>query len=109
MEEENSRYMRWKPTKTLLGAVSKETCHPYNIPVVPEDLRKWNESAYMPKVVSIGPRYKGKKELLAIEEIKWRCVTSLLSRAFGIDANHAIERCGSSHGVKCSCSCKLCR
>ena len=72
MEEDNSRYLRRKQaTKALLGAIHKETCQPYSIPVVPEDLRKWNESAYMPKVVSIGPRYKGKKELLATEEIKW--------------------------------------
>ena len=91
MEEENSRYMRWKQTtKALLGAVRKETCQPYSIPVVPDDLRKWNESAYMPKVVSIGPRYKGRRELLQTEEIKWRCVSSLLSRTFGLDA---MERC----------------
>ncbi|MCI72808.1 DUF247 domain protein, partial [Trifolium medium] len=44
----------------------------------------------MPKVVSIGPRYKGKTELLPMEEIKWRCVTSLLSRTFGQDT---IETC----------------
>jgi hypothetical protein len=71
--------MRWKQTtKALLGAVRKETYQPYSIPAVPDDLRKSNESAYMPKLVSIGPRYKGKKELLPMEEIKWRCVTSLI-------------------------------
>ena len=91
MEKENSRHMRWKQAnKALLGAVRKETCQPYSISVVPDDLRKWNESAYMPKVVSIGPLYKGRRELLQMEEIKWRCVTSLLSRTFGLDA---IERC----------------
>ncbi|GAU18673.1 hypothetical protein TSUD_125060 [Trifolium subterraneum] len=36
------------------------------------------------------PLYKGKKELLPMEEIKWRCVTSLLSRTFGQDT---IETC----------------
>lgn len=77
-------------TKALLGAVRKETCQPYSIPVVPDDLRKSNETAYMPKVVSVGPRYKGKKELLPMEEIKWRCVTSLLSRTFG---QETIETC----------------
>ncbi|CAJ2640466.1 unnamed protein product [Trifolium pratense] len=90
-EEDKSRHKRWmQTTKALLGAVRKETCQPYSIPVVPDDLRKSNESAYMPKVVSIGPRYKGKKELLPMEEIKWRCVTSLLSRTFGQDT---IETC----------------
>ncbi|GAU18679.1 hypothetical protein TSUD_125120 [Trifolium subterraneum] len=80
-EEDKSRHERWKQTtKALLGAVLRETCQPYSISVVPDDLRKSNETAYMPKVVSIGPRYKGKKELLPMEEIKWRCVTSLLSR-----------------------------
>lgn len=90
-EKENSRHMRWKQTtKALLGAVRKATCQPYSIPVVQDELRKSNESAYVPKVVSIGPRYKGRKELLAMEEIKWRCVTSLLSRTYGLDA---IEWC----------------
>ncbi|WJX31216.1 hypothetical protein P8452_19668 [Trifolium repens] len=90
-EEDKSRHKRWmQTTKALLGAVRKETCQPYSIPVVPDDLRKSNETAYMPKVVSIGPRYKGKKELLPMEEIKWRCVTSLLSRTFGQDT---IETC----------------
>ncbi|GAU18676.1 hypothetical protein TSUD_125090 [Trifolium subterraneum] len=95
MEEETkdqkTRHDRWKETtKALLGAVRKETCQPYSIPVVPDDLRKSNETAYMPKVVSIGPRYKGKKELLPMEEIKWRCVASLLSRTFG---QNAIDKC----------------
>ncbi|WJX37132.1 hypothetical protein P8452_24931 [Trifolium repens] len=90
-EEENNRQERWKQaTKALLGAVRKETCQPYSIPVVPDNLRKSNETAYMPKVVSIGPRYKGNKELLAMEEIKWRCVTSLLSRTFG---QNTIDKC----------------
>ncbi|KAL5077083.1 hypothetical protein RYX36_016067 [Vicia faba] len=90
-EEEKYRYERWKQsTKALLSAVRKETCQPYSIPVVPGNLRKWNESAYIPKVVSIGPQYKGKRELLQMEEIKWRCVTTLLSRTFGLDA---IEKC----------------
>ncbi|CAL5202648.1 unnamed protein product [Lathyrus oleraceus] len=91
LEEEISRYERWKQsTKALLSAVRKETCQPYSIPVVPDNLRKWNETAYIPKVVSIGPQYRGRRELLQAEEIKWRCVTTLLSRTFGLDA---IEKC----------------
>ncbi|KAK2414641.1 hypothetical protein QL285_037211 [Trifolium repens] len=31
-----------------------------SISVVPEGLKKWNEDAYMPRVVSIGPRFKGR-------------------------------------------------
>lgn len=62
LEEEISRYERWKQsTKALLSAVRKETCQPYSIPVVPDNLRKWNETAYIPKVVSIGPQYRGKE------------------------------------------------
>ncbi|KEH34456.1 hypothetical protein MtrunA17_Chr3g0107251 [Medicago truncatula] len=91
MAEEDSKNKNWKKsTKALLRAVRKETCQPYSISVVPDDLRKWNKSAYIPKVVSIGPRYRGERELLQMEEIKWRCVTSLLSRTFGLDA---IEMC----------------
>lgn len=74
----------------MLSAVRKETCQPYSIPVVPDSLRQSKESAYIPKVVSIGPQYKGRRELLQAEEIKWRCVTTLLSRTFGLDA---IETC----------------
>ena len=51
--KEDSRYNNWKETtKALLGAVRKETCQPYSISVVPDNLRQANESAYMPKVVS---------------------------------------------------------
>ncbi|XP_058767163.1 UPF0481 protein At3g47200-like [Vicia villosa] len=90
-EEESSRYIRWKKsTKALLSSVRKQTCEPYSIPVVPDNLRLSNESAYIPKVVSVGPQYKERRELLQAEEIKWRCVTTLLSRTFGLDA---IENC----------------
>ena len=49
--------------------------------LVPERLKKSNEDAYMPRVVSIGPRFKGSKEdLLLMEDIKIRCMMHLFQR-----------------------------
>ncbi|TKY65856.1 UPF0481 protein [Spatholobus suberectus] len=67
-------------TGTLLVSVDSKDCQPFSIPIVPEELRKWNEKAYEPKVVSIGPRFNGRRELLPMEETKWRCMMSLLNR-----------------------------
>lgn len=82
MEGENNKHKRWKQnTMSLVGAVSHDFLQPYSIPVVPDELRKLNENAYIPKVVSIGTRYMGRKELMPMEEIKWRCMVYLLSRS----------------------------
>ncbi|KAL2337031.1 hypothetical protein Fmac_011477 [Flemingia macrophylla] len=70
-----------KPTFTLLGTFGNDTCKPYSIPMVPEELRKGNEKAHEPKVVSIGPRFKGRRELLPMEEIKMSCMRFLLQRS----------------------------
>ncbi|MCH87374.1 hypothetical protein A2U01_0008243, partial [Trifolium medium] len=53
------------------------------ISIVPEKLKNSsNEDAYMPRVVSIGPRFKGSREdLLLMEEVKLRSMLSLLHRA----------------------------
>lgn len=90
---EDANLKRWRETtKSLLDAVDNLYCQPYSICVVPEELRKQNESAYEPKVVSIGPRFKGKRELQQMEEIKWRCMLCLLSRTKG-DGTKILETC----------------
>ena len=49
--------------------------------LVPERLKKPNVDAYMPRVVSIGPRFKGSNEdLLLMEDIKIRCMKHLFQR-----------------------------
>ncbi|XP_029127893.1 uncharacterized protein LOC109802011 [Cajanus cajan] len=64
----------------LLAAIRLNECQPHSIPIVPEELGKWSKKEYEPKVVSIGPRFKGRKELLPMEEIKFRCMLHLFHR-----------------------------
>ncbi|KAK2361053.1 hypothetical protein QL285_086256 [Trifolium repens] len=55
-----------------------------SIYLVPEGLKKGNEDTYMPRVVSIGPRFNGsRQELLLMEEVKLSCMFSLLCRRTG--------------------------
>nr|KYP63518.1 UPF0481 protein At3g47200 family [Cajanus cajan] len=68
----------------LLGAIYNNECQPHIIPIVPEELGKWSEKEYEPKVVSIGPRFKGRKELLPMEDIKLRCLVHLFKRTGSI-------------------------
>ncbi|KAJ1437406.1 hypothetical protein SESBI_03736 [Sesbania bispinosa] len=76
-----SMLKRWElTTKVMKVLFDTYHCQPYSIAIVPDELRKWNEDAYIPKMVSIGPRYKGRWELLPMEEIKWRCMDYILNR-----------------------------
>ncbi|KAK2991050.1 hypothetical protein RJ640_017205 [Escallonia rubra] len=48
---------------------------------VPEKLRKINEEAYTPRIVSIGPTHRGNSpQLQAAERYKWRCLDRYLGR-----------------------------
>ncbi|RHN46399.1 hypothetical protein MtrunA17_Chr7g0241791 [Medicago truncatula] len=52
-----------------------------SVSIVPERLKKSKEDAYVPRVVSIGPRFKGSREdLLLMEDIKMRCMKHLFLR-----------------------------
>lgn len=67
--------------KTMLGSVNDQRVKASSISDVPEQLRKTRKEAYMPKVVSIGPLHRQtRRELLYMEEIKWRCMRFLLFR-----------------------------
>ncbi|XP_057960096.1 putative UPF0481 protein At3g02645 [Malania oleifera] len=47
---------------------------------VPKRLRRVNEEAYTPQMVSIGPLHHGKENFLAMEEVKLRYLNKLLDR-----------------------------
>jgi hypothetical protein len=77
--------------ETLLQSVGNNYKHSYSISIIPEEIKKTStEDAYLPKVVSIGPRYRGsRKELLLTEEIKLHCMLSLFHRAG--EASEAVD------------------
>ncbi|XP_054780743.1 UPF0481 protein At3g47200-like [Prosopis cineraria] len=66
-----------------------------SIPSVPTKLRKPNDEAYSPKLVTIGPIHRGtKSHLLAMEEHKWRYMLSLLHRTQ--NPVSALDKCGTA-------------
>lgn len=59
---------------------------------VPERLRRKNEEAYTPQVVSIGPLHHGKENLRAMEEHKKRYLRDFLNRTReGVNFPHYIQ------------------
>ncbi|KAM7490143.1 hypothetical protein LguiA_033064 [Lonicera macranthoides] len=48
---------------------------------VPETLRKLNEEAYSPRVISIGPFHYGIERLSSMEAVKMRCFKKLVERS----------------------------
>ncbi|KAK2414582.1 hypothetical protein QL285_037156 [Trifolium repens] len=51
-----------------------------SIYLVPRGLKECNLDVYMPRVVSIGPRFIGRADLVPMEEAKSRCMLSLIDR-----------------------------
>ncbi|QHO38912.1 hypothetical protein HN51_005196 [Arachis hypogaea] len=67
--------------QTILTSIDDRYVQSASIVIVPHGFQKGNEDAYKPKVVTIGPRFRGsRKELLNMEETKLRCMLSLLHR-----------------------------
>ncbi|KAK7294664.1 hypothetical protein RJT34_17554 [Clitoria ternatea] len=69
--------------KVTLGSLDHREVKSFisSIPSVSSKLRKSNEEAYSPKIVSIGPIHRGtSSHLLAMEEHKWRYMLALLHR-----------------------------
>ncbi|XP_061347723.1 UPF0481 protein At3g47200-like [Gastrolobium bilobum] len=69
--------------KVTLGSLDHREVKSFisSIPSVPSKLRKPNEEAYSPKLVTIGPIHRGtSSHLLAMEEHKWRYMLALLHR-----------------------------
>ncbi|KAJ1411322.1 hypothetical protein SESBI_21367 [Sesbania bispinosa] len=80
-EDKRKRWISYM--ETMIGSVRNVRVKPSTIFNVREELRKSREEAYAPKVVSIGPLHRGtttRRELVSMEEIKWRCMRSLLFR-----------------------------
>jgi hypothetical protein len=71
-----------KCMETLLQSLDYSYIQSYSISTVPKELKKSSkDDAYLPRVVSMGPRFKGsREELMHMEEIKLRCMLSLLHR-----------------------------
>ncbi|KAF3568183.1 hypothetical protein DY000_02011319 [Brassica cretica] len=65
-----------------LSSLSNQCC----IYRVPNKLRRLNPDAYSPRVISFGPFHRGKEDLQAMEEHKYRYLQSLLHRtSFSLD------------------------
>ncbi|XP_058083678.1 UPF0481 protein At3g47200-like [Magnolia sinica] len=74
--------------KSLDASVSKtRRGKPPTIYKVPQRIRRGNNEAYDPQILSIGPYHRGKKSLQGMEEHKWRYLHSILSR----NPNHQLE------------------
>ena len=71
--------------KTSEILVSDE-CRIYKVPY---HLRKWNEEAYTPKVISIGPYHHNKEKFQTTEKHKVRCFRSFIRRA-GINLENLV-------------------
>jgi hypothetical protein len=86
----------WDKMGALLISIGRDNyIQSYSISVVPECLKKPNHDVYMPRKVSIGPRFNDSRdELLLMEEVKLRCMVSLLHR--GIDAYTSFNNCMSA-------------
>ncbi|RHN46416.1 hypothetical protein MtrunA17_Chr7g0241971 [Medicago truncatula] len=81
---------------TLLNSVDHEYIQSCSISLVPvEFVDSTNEEAYVPRVVSMGPRYKGREELVHMEEIKLRCMLALIDRVEKNDVKPGdiLEKC----------------
>ena len=52
---------------------------PFTICRVPPNIRKCDHAAYNPQIISIGPFHRGRKNLQAMEEHKWRYLQEVLT------------------------------
>lgn len=64
---------------------------PSTIYRVPRHIRRGDESAYEPKIISIGPYHHGKEGLQAMEEHKWRYLHQFLSRNSNVCLENYID------------------
>ncbi|KAL0013008.1 hypothetical protein SO802_000077 [Lithocarpus litseifolius] len=76
MENSASREIQLEIT----GSASIRTSTECRIYKVPYHLRKWNEEAYTPQVISIGPIHHGNNKFQTMEKHKERCFESLKQR-----------------------------
>lgn len=82
--------------KVTLGSLDHREVKSFisSIPSVSTKLRKPNDEAYSPKLVTIGPIHRGTKtQLLAMEEHKWRYMLALLHRTQ--NPVSTLDKCGT--------------
>ena len=58
---------------------------------VPDTLRRVNEEAFVPRILSIGPIHHGKESLQDMEGHKWQYVKSLLQRKPGVMVGNYVK------------------
>lgn len=81
------------PIIVKLGIISERSTK-LSIYRVPNKLGNVKKEAYTPGIVSIGPFHKGKRELLAMEEHKWRYMLSFVHRTS--HPEKTLEKCGQA-------------
>lgn len=74
-----------------LWLVDPRSCklEPSTIRRVPPNLREGDHKAYDPQILSIGPYHRGKPNLEAMEERKWRYLHNVLTRNLRASCIHA--------------------
>ena len=81
------------PVKVKLGILRERSMN-LSIYKVPNKLRNVNDEAYSPRIVSIGPFHQGKRDLVAMEEHKWRYMLALVHRTS--NAEKSLDECGQA-------------
>ena len=76
MENSATREVQLEITASASIRTSTE-CRIYKVPY---HLRKWNQEAYTPQVISIGPIHHGNNKFQTMEKHKLRCFESLKQR-----------------------------
>nr|POE70171.1 upf0481 protein [Quercus suber] len=84
----NSAIRENQPETSASASIRTSTeCRIYK---VPRHLRKWNEEAYTPHVISIGPIHHGNKRFQTMEKHKVRCFESFKQRT-GINSENFVR------------------
>ncbi|XXG54324.1 hypothetical protein AAC387_Pa03g2234 [Persea americana] len=79
-----------KSMETKLASKHCPPSHPFTICRVPTGIRRVDNDAYGPLIVSIGPYHRGSPSLLEMEEVKWSNLKKVSRRA-GNDFNEYLK------------------
>ncbi|XP_058084055.1 UPF0481 protein At3g47200-like [Magnolia sinica] len=82
-------YMEKRLEEWSVGPSEKEPCTIYR---VPSHLRKEDEIAYQPKIISIGPYHHCDNGLKAMEEHKWQFLSEFLKRNRKVPLKHYLDK-----------------